>query len=280
MNTRIDGDNDRPAGVGVNRAPLIAFVQTRVRLRFTVDAAAFVDRILRDIEPAAADGTKPLIERIARLCLDDLYLASACAAGDDTAWAECSATYFGFIREFASRFLPDAESRDLADQVIADLWQRGKLARYEGRSRLRTWLGAVVAHAALNVRQSRRYLAPSEPAEAESRATARVQGETHDEESARLLSALVGDAIGELSADDQLLLLLSYEQGMSLEAIGSQLGTSKPTLSRRLKRLRQQLRAAVDRMARDRFRTPADRLRSSVDLSRIELDLARLLKHP
>lgn len=89
--------------------------------------------------------------RLSRLSLDDLYLATACARGDDKAWKECAERYFGFIRDFARRYLPKVEAAELADQVIVDLWERGKMGRYEGRSSLKTWLGAVVAHAALNV---------------------------------------------------------------------------------------------------------------------------------
>jgi hypothetical protein len=52
---------------------------------------------------------------------------------------------------------------------------------------------------------------------------------------------------------------------------------SKATLSRRLKRVREQLRDSVDRLARGSFGVSADALRDRLELDRLEFDLAALL---
>jgi hypothetical protein len=141
----------------VQRDRVLALVATHVHVRFALDASTFTERLLELGRAAPSDRTPE--EHVRRLSLDDLYLASACAQGEESAWEECLARHGDFVRGFARRFLREPAASDVADQVIADLWERRKMARYEGRSALRTWLGAIVAHAALNaVKADRRWL--------------------------------------------------------------------------------------------------------------------------
>jgi DNA-directed RNA polymerase specialized sigma24 family protein len=135
----------------------------------------------------------------------DLALARACARRG-SAWEEFERRHFAFIRAFASRLLPGAAGADLADQVIADLWQRGKIARFEGRSNLKTWLGAVVAHAASNVAQARRRMVPLHGAGQEERiASGRRPEPAHGDRLGReRLAALLAEATARLDAPDRL----------------------------------------------------------------------------
>jgi hypothetical protein len=138
-------------------ASLVSLVARQVRFRFAIDANAFADHLAASVP----SGTS-LEDHARRLSLDDLYLAAACARGEEAAWEECLARHGAFIRDFARRFLREPAASDVADQVVADLWQRGKMARYQGRSTLRTWLGSIVAHAALNAMQAGRRTMPLE----------------------------------------------------------------------------------------------------------------------
>jgi RNA polymerase sigma-70 factor (ECF subfamily) len=249
-----------------------------VRVRFALDAAGFADRLLELARAACPGPEPPLHEHVRRLSLDDLYLATACSLGDERAWEELAGRHLGFIRDFALRFLGEAEAQDLASQVVADLWQRRKIGRFEGRSTLRTWLGAVVAHAALNALKSRRRAgpvdsdrlpggAPSEPASVE----------PATREAGALLAQLAGEAIGSLPAAEKVLLRLYYEQGLTLDQIAVALRASKTALSRRLSRIRSGLRGAVESLARRSAGTSADALRAGIDLGRLDLDLGALL---
>ena len=56
--------------------------------------------------------------------------------------------------DLATRILPRSSAQDVVDAVVADVWEGRKLARYEGRSSLATWLGAVTLNAALNARRT------------------------------------------------------------------------------------------------------------------------------
>lgn len=239
----------------------------QVRFRFALGAPEFAERV-RELGLDAA-----------RLCLDDLYLATACAAGDESAWREFSARYFEFMRGFARRFLPAAAARDLADEVIAELWSRGRLRQYQGRSTLRTWLGAVVAHAALNSRKALDRMAPPGGRQARSideTGAALESLSSADEEAAGLLRDFLSEAVRSLVPEERLLLKLYYEQEMTLDEMSATLSASSAAISRRLKRTREGLRDAIETLSRGRTGESADTLRAGLDLSRIELDLGRL----
>jgi RNA polymerase sigma factor (sigma-70 family) len=259
---------------------LVDLIRRSVKLRFGLAAEAFADHL---IERGRSAGVLPgdLIAHAGRLSLDDLYLATACARGEEAAWEECARRHFAFIRDFARRYLPEVEASDLGDEVIAGLWQRGKIARFDGRSTLRTWLGAVTAHAALNALKASRRRVPLESGEVEA---SRERGEPipapcpTDEDARGILRHLVGEAIGRLPSEDKLLLLLRYEQGLTLDEMTAVLGGSKSTMNRRLTRTCTDLREALEAQARDRFGETTDVLRAGVELGDLDLDLAALVR--
>jgi RNA polymerase sigma-70 factor (ECF subfamily) len=247
------GPTDRTAGHDSARAELLAVVRAQVRTRFRLTADALVDRVLA--QPGDSS----------RLVLDDLYLALACADGDNDAWREFERAHFAFIRDFAGRFLHEAEAEDLASTVIADLWQRKKIAQFQGRSTLRTWLGAVVTRMALNAKASPRLrMASTAPdlAAIDPPAPAAV-----GDDEGRALAQLMQQAIARLDADEKLLLLFHYEQGLSLDAMAPLLGASKATLSRRIGAIRDRLRQDIEAVAP----------RPAIDRAHTEFDLAELL---
>ena len=259
---------------------LVDLIRRSVTLRFALAAEAFADHLAERARSADLP-SGGLLAHVGRLSLDDLYLATACARGEEKAWEECASRHFAFIRDFARRYLPEAEARDLGDEVIAGLWQRGKIARFDGRSTLRTWLGAVTAHAALNALKTYRRRVPLESGELESW---RERGEPLrargpiDAEARGILRDLVGEAIRRLPSEDRLLLLLRYEQGLTLDEMSAVLGGSKSTMNRRLSRTCTDLRAALETQARDRFGGSTDVLRAGVELGDLDLDLAALVR--
>jgi RNA polymerase sigma-70 factor, ECF subfamily len=262
---------------GDERRKAVLILARHVRVRFALDLEALADRALEIGRAAFPDGPWP--DCLQRLSLDDLYLATACARGEDRAWEECAERFFGFIRDFAGRRLRGPEAGEVADRVMADLWQRGTIARFEGRSRLRTWLGAVVAHAAVNAAKAARPTVSWEGQAPGSRPEPATPGESGEVErqSAAALARFLEQALLEASDDDRLLLLLYYEQGLTLDEISAVQSGSKSSLSRRLTRLRTILRSRVEALAREQGASLAD-LRAGTDLSRIDFDLARLLR--
>jgi len=255
----------------------IALIAAKVRLRFALDATRFAHRLSEVAERAFSRPGKGIADQIRGLSLDDLYLATACSHGDERAWAELVGRYLGFMRAFARRFHPEPEATDLADHVVANLWQRNKIACYEGRSTLQTWLGAVVAHAALNAARARRPRAPLDRAERLGARPAPSAAEPATQEARSLLARLVAQAMGSLPPADRLLLYLYYEQDLTLNQMAVALHASKATLSRRLGHVRDLLRAAIESLARRSAGASADDLRAGIDLGCLELDLTNLL---
>jgi RNA polymerase sigma-70 factor len=254
-------------------AAVRAAIERDVRCRFSLSAASFADLVLGRAHAHQPDGDPR--DYVARLCLDELYLAVACSRGEEAAWRECRERFFAYIRDFAKRFVHERAAADVADQVIADLWQRGRIAKYDGRSTLRTWLGAVVAHAAINAGKAERRMIAFEPPMME-RPPAPADA-IEDVETRRAFAALVAQAIAGLEPEGKLLLLLYYEQGLTLDQMEGVVGVSKATLSRRLDRLRRGLREAIETSARRDLRLDAEALRERLDLGRLEFDLAAAL---
>ena len=263
-------------GAASGRAGILSLVAGQVRFRFALDAEAFADHVAA-FAVSAAPGMPPE-EHARRLSLDDLYLAAACARGEDAAWEECLARHGGFVRDFARRFLKEPAASDVTDQVIADLWERGKMARYQGRSTLRTWLGSIVAHASLNaIKAGRRTLPLERDEDGAYRSTTRGAPDTGAGPERSLLEELVKEAMESLPSEGKLLLLLYYEQGLTLDEMTAVVGGSKAALSRKLQRTRDELRASIESLSRRRAGASAESLRAGIDLGRLELDLGRLL---
>ena len=77
-------------------------------------------------------------------------------------------------------------------------------------------------------------------------------------------------AIEDLDASDKLLLLFYYEREMTLQQMERILGKSKAALSRRLERVRGQLRSRIEEHV-------GEARGGEIDLARVTLDLARAL---
>lgn len=263
---------------GAPDADVVALVQRTVQCRFALDAPAFA-AVIQDRARTRAPH-RAAAEYAATLWLDDLYLATSCAGGHEDAWRECRDRYFEFIRDFARRFLHDAAASDLADTLIANLWSRDRLAMYDGRSSLRTWLGAMVAHAGINAgRSGRRTVSLHEELRIRASAGPNVRESAGErEESEQSFAGLVRQALGALAAEEKLLLLLYYQEELTLDQMSEVLGASKATLSRRLTRLRADLRARIEQLAERDLGVHIDTLRDRLDFSRLDLDLSSLLR--
>jgi RNA polymerase sigma factor (sigma-70 family) len=207
--------------------------------------------------PTAAD----IDQYIASLHLEDLALAAACAAGHGAAWDH-------FVLEFRPALYRAADAldltggaRDLADALYADLFGlqapggvRQSLFRYfHGRSRLTTWLRAVLSQRHIDrLRATRRMDAlPDE----ESGAAVAADTRPPDPERPRQVAAMqdaLATSLAALAPRDRLRLTCYYVQQMTLAEIGRAVGEHETTVSRHLTRTRRQIREAVERCLRER----------------------------
>jgi RNA polymerase sigma-70 factor, ECF subfamily len=204
------------------------------------------------------------------LHLDDLALASACAAGLEPAWDH-------FVREFrpalyraADAVDPGGGAREIADSLYGELFgvrerdgERQSLFRYfHGRSALATWLRAVVSQRFVDrVRVTRRFepLPDADTAASHDRSLA-APLQPSDGDRDKFLGAVrpaLASALAALAPRDRLRLTLYYVQQLTLAAIGRLLREHEGTVSRHLTRTRGVIRLDVENRLRAAGFTPA-----------------------
>jgi RNA polymerase sigma factor (sigma-70 family) len=193
---------------------------------------------------------------IGSLHLGDLALASACAAGHEGAWEHFVREYRPALYRAADAIDPTGGARDLADALYADLYgvrerhddRRSLFHYFHGRSRLATWLRAVLAQRHVDrVRAARSHdpLPDDDGAVVEPKLRAAEPAHPEHPRFVALMRPALADAIAALDPRDRLRLSLYYAQGMTLAAIGRLLHEHEATVSRHLARARRAIRDDV-----------------------------------
>jgi len=184
------------------------------------------------------------------LKLNELMLAQACAAGKDRAWERFVATYRQPLMRAAIAITgSETLGRDLADQLYAELYgltekageRRCPLASYRGRGSLMGWLRTTLAQRHVDYhRRSHR----EEPLE-EFDAPAPEQAQEKPAAMLTTLEKAVEGALSSAEAEDRLLLAAYFLDGRTLHEIAKMLQVHEATVSRKLKRICQDLRKQV-----------------------------------
>jgi RNA polymerase sigma-70 factor, ECF subfamily len=210
------------------------------------------------------------------LQIDDLCLVLACERGDEAAWEDLFTNYGGAVRSAARAVTSNSDAaEDLAQSIWAELHglktnadgkPSGKLGYYSGRGSLAGWLRAVVSQLAVDAHRKQARMVQIEETrefenlahEAEKFDTANaVSSQTARENPEQILTAreaavaveqALRAAIGELEAEDRLLIKLYYFDGLKLKQAGAVLGFHEATASRRLTRLHTDLRKRVEKI--------------------------------
>jgi RNA polymerase sigma factor (sigma-70 family) len=203
----------------------------------------------------------------------DLALSCACGAGSQAAWEFFVAQFRQELYRAAraitgSASVGDSYARELADSLYADLYglresegQRKSLFDYfHGRSKLGTWLRAILAQRHVDAIRRARKLEPLEDETGEERSeivergaaaapASSTAGDPPDPDRARyisLLQAALTAALNSLEPRDRLRLAYYYADERTLAEIGRLLGEHEATASRKLERTRRDVRERVD----------------------------------
>jgi RNA polymerase sigma factor (sigma-70 family) len=228
-----------------------------------VTLEAFARALATSVASAAGDrepGAREIARLLESLHVEDLALAVACAEGHEAAWEH-------FVREFrpvlyrsADAIDPSGGARELADSLYADLYglgerdgqRRSLFAYYHGRSRLATWLRAVLAQRHVDRIRAQRRIDPLPEEDDEQRPASPAS--PPDPDRPRLLAIIrraLAMVLSRLGARDRLRLSLYYAQQLTLAEIGRVTGEHEATVSRHLTRTRRSLRDDLERYLRD-----------------------------
>ena len=196
------------------------------------------------------------------LHLEDLALAAACAAGCESAWEHFFATYRQYLYSAAAaitkRPASDAYAREFADSLYATLYGRettlGRVSlfnHFHARSKLSTWLRAVLAQRYIDVWRQEQRLEGFEDDEGFEKALPprhKTDWEPADPNRARylrLLASALKQAISSLNLLDRTRLISYYLKDLTLAEIGRATNEHEATVSRKLERVRQELKEKV-----------------------------------
>ena len=274
-------------------SPLIDCLHAEANcLRWGLSRNRFAEALRRSAEKRYRGGRAGAGEievYLKSLHLEDLALASACAEGVEAAWEFFVAQFRQDLRAAARAILrtsgagDDARAEELADSLYAELYgvsptgggRRKSLFEYfHGRSKLSTWLRAVLAQRHVDLLRTgwRTVSLETEEDEVPREITAgaafwRTSNNAHARHSphplaqgvdptpadpdrekylARLDAALSA-AIAGLAARERMLLACYYVDQLTLAEMGCTMGEHESTVSRQLDRTRRALREAVTR---------------------------------
>lgn len=232
--------------------------------RWNLTRGSFASALERSIASRfATEGKTPAVisDYVDSLNLEELALACACAEGQVSAWAYFIECHRPGLRAAARAIAGDDAGADLADSLYAELYgleerdgrRRSLFDYFHGRSRLSTWLRSILAQRNVDRARVARRTRPLEEAgeNGEEPRASSVQSDPDRARFAALAQAALSEAIRRLQPEDRLRLSSYYLQRLTLAQIGRLMGEHEATVSRKLDRLRRELRAGVERSLRE-----------------------------
>jgi RNA polymerase sigma-70 factor len=208
--------------------------------------------VKRNLEPGAS--SQEAINFIRTLHTNDIYLGLACARQTETAWDRFNTLYRKYIDDLATfATLTKTAAADLADSVLAELFLpdhsgQSRIASYQGRSSLATWLRVIVSHRATNERK--RICNNTDSIEsihdiADETGLYRMEASLRARRYGRIIGESLRSSCQCLTDRERLILLLRYDDGLHLGQIGRLLGVHQSTITRQIEGACKKLREAV-----------------------------------
>lgn len=259
------------------------------KLRMTRESLAEIlcEVGLKSTTAAASEGE--LRTLFLNLRVEELALARACAAGNNSAWELFLTRYREKLYLSALRIArEDSAARELADSLYADLYgtttregQRiSKLASYNGRGSLEGWLRTVLAQEYVNrYRRTKRLVSLDEESEEGAQFRAPDPEEVSSGElEVTTLEVATDEALASLSVEDRVILSSYYLDERTLAEIARMLGVHESTISRKIDKLAKSLRKQIlaGMMRRGMARRQAEEA-LEVDVRDLQLDIRRSL---
>lgn len=236
---------------------------------------------------------RAVLQLLDNLRWSDLFLTTACAAGDSAAWEVFRTQYRSVIQIAALKASASAsEAAELSDTLLTDLFLphesgRGesKIAQYHGLGSLEGWIKVVVHRMAIDQIRLHRRDVPIEDLEGElpsNSAHGRTDESIKERDTHRareMVSQCLTTALEQLNAQERLVLNLYYLNGVNLKGIGQFLKAHESTASRLIERLKTQLHKSVNKQLQEKFKVRTTEIPHVIQLAQghIEIDLRKIL---
>jgi RNA polymerase sigma-70 factor (ECF subfamily) len=219
------------------------------------------------------------------LHLRELALARACALGREAAWAQFMAEFRGPLLQAAIGITRSSSlGEELANSLYSELFgltERGgrrwsPLETYSGRGSLMGWLRAMLAQRHVNHYRRTHRESPLEDVEPVASPAPEAQPVAASE-----LATVVSEVLGALDAEARFLLSAYYLDRRTLLELGGVLRVHEATVSRKLKRVTEEVRKKLLKSLEKRgMSRRAAQEALGVDPGDLDLNLRKLLQTP
>jgi len=236
-------------------------------------AAALGKYLLKDNENAERRDVSAFVDE---LRADDLCLILACERGDERAWEDLVTNFDATVKSAARKISANNEdAEDLASGIWAELYglrqdadgnKKSKLAYYSGRGSLAGWLRAVCSQLAIDqFRKQSKFVQIEETREFENLAEESSNHSGHDQvlhhaaspedlltekRTSDDVAKALSTAVSGLDDEDRLIVKLYYFDDLKLKDIAATFGYHEATASRKLVRIQNDIRKAVEKELR------------------------------
>lgn len=234
--------------------------------------AARIAEVLPTQDPLAA---------LRALAAGDLYLATACARGEDHAVSLCDTHFFPALTAPLARFRATLPMEEALQAVRFRLFvpandRAPKIAEYAGRGALAAWLRVVAVRTAISIVRGTVREIPVD----DEFLGAHV-GETEDPELAILkrryredFQTAVSEAMAELTSRDRTILRLQYLDKVSIDGLASLYSVHRATAARWVATIRESLRDRTRERLANKLAASEGDAASIMRLVQSQLDLS------
>jgi len=268
-------------------APLAAFINdvvARATERWPgieLDSSAFASALA-----AGLLGDTPTPGELEGVCGTELFLTTACAAGDRRAIEHLERSFISEVPRAIMRVAADRSTRDEVIQrlrtklLVSTPERRARIAEYRGRGALAAWLRVAALREAITVQRERRGEIIPDGMIAD-QAVAKRSGVAPSPEHALArarhgadLRKLFADVVAALPPEDRTILRLHYVDALEMDEIGQIFGVHRSTISRRIAKIREHVAGTMRKRIRESSRASTSDIESILRLMQTDLGMS------
>ena len=240
-------------------ADLIAFQHTKAvelhgNLGISIGAMRLRLAAISNRHLGPSPSPSSLSQFMRQIHMQDLVLAMACAQRTEVGWQAFRTLYRKYICEICYYLIRNGtEAEEFADSIWGELFMpdrsgQSKIASFDGRSSLSTWLRVIVSNRIINDKRRKFYCLLtlddiSEPIDAA--ALQSVEGQLRSRRYEEMIMRCLKLAMKDLSEHDRTILLLRYDDGLRLGEVAKLCSVHQSTITRQLERVVSRLREKV-----------------------------------